>query len=124
EVTRRYREWGNAVAPLNLIVNEVRLSPRGAWHLRLLHETVNATAAGASAAPDIKAANASDGSLDVELGREDPANAMARCVDIYQRTIGVLARSGTRVEQVDLRYRNGFSARVPGFRERPQKKAA
>jgi len=112
EVTRRYREWGAAIAPLNLSVNEMRLSARGSWHLRLLGQTPNA-ATSATASP-----------LDVELGREDPVSAMARFVDIYQRTIGVLARNGTRVEQVDLRYRNGFSARVPGFRERPQKKAA
>ena len=64
------------------------------------------------------------GGLDVELGRDDPDAAVARFVDIYPRTVGALARAGTKVEQVDLRYRNGFSARVPAFRERPQKKAA
>ncbi len=36
----------------------------------------------------------------------------------------MLARSGTPIEYVDLRYRNGFAARVPGFKERPPKKAA
>ena len=41
----------------------------------------------------------------------------------YGRTIGALARSGTRVGEVDLRYRNGFAARVPGFREKPAKRA-
>jgi hypothetical protein len=35
----------------------------------------------------------------------------------------VLARTGTRIEHVDLRYRNGFAARFPGFRERAPKKA-
>jgi cell division protein FtsQ len=84
-------------------VREVRLSPRGGWHLR---------AAGAA------------GPLDIELGREDPAERLARFVAVYGRTVGALARAGTRIDHVDLRYRNGFAARVPGFRERPPKKAA
>ena len=103
DLTRRYHEWGVALASLHLAVDEVRLSARGAWHVHVTGE---------------------DGGLDVELGRDDPDIAIARFVDIYQRTVGALARAGTRVEQIDLRYRNGFSARVPAFRERPQKKAA
>ncbi len=103
EVTRRYREWGSALRPLTLVVDEVRLTPRGAWHLGL-------------------AANGA--AMGLELGRDDPGAALARFVDSYDRTIGALARAGTRVEQVDLRYRNGFAAKVPGFRERPAKKAA
>ena len=34
------------------------------------------------------------------------------------------ARAGTRVDYVDLRYRNGFAARVPQFREKPGRPAA
>ena len=30
----------------------------------------------------------------------------------------------TRIEQVDLRYRNGFAARIPAFRERTGKPRA
>ena len=103
EVTRRFQEWSPTVAALGLALDEVHLSDRGSWHLRV---------AGTA------------GPLDVELGREDPSAAVGRFADVYRRTVAVLARSGTRVEQVDLRYRNGFSARVPAFRERPQKKAA
>ncbi|MDQ6621132.1 MAG: cell division protein FtsQ/DivIB [Pseudomonadota bacterium] len=103
ELTRRYQDWGIAIAPLKLTIDEVRASARGGWHLRLIAPT---------------------GPLDVELGRDDPSAAVARFTDTYERTLGVLARSGTRVEQVDLRYRNGFAARVPAFRERPPKKTA
>ena len=53
----------------------------------------------------------------LELGRDEPTARLARFVAAYGRTIGALARSGTRIEHVDLRYRNGFAARVPGFRE-------
>jgi cell division protein FtsQ len=102
EVTARYREWSAAVAPLSLAVREVRVSPRGGWHL---------VVAGPS------------GPLDIELGRDEPGERLARFVAIYGRTVGALARSGARIDRVDLRYRNGFAARVPGFRERPPRKA-
>lgn len=103
EITRRYREWGGALRPLALTIDEMRLTPRGAWHVGL-------------------AANGAG--LGLELGRDDPGAALARFIDTYDSTVGALARAGTRVEQVDLRYRNGFAVKVPGFRERPAKKAA
>jgi cell division protein FtsQ len=85
-------------------VQAVRLSARGGWQV---------TAKDAS------------GALAIELGREEPSARLARFVAAYERTIGALARAGTRIDHVDLRYRNGFAARVPGFRERaPKKKAA
>jgi cell division protein FtsQ len=102
EVTARYREWSAVLKELALAVQEIRVSPRGGWRLRV---------AGPS------------GPLDIELGRDEPNDRLARFVAVYGRTIGTLARAGTRVDRVDLRYRNGFAARVPGFRERPAKKA-
>lgn len=103
EIARRYAEWSTALAPLKLEVTEVRLSARGAWHLDV---------------------SGQDGALALELGRDDPGALLTRFVAMYDRTIGTLARNGTRVPQVDLRYRNGFAARVPGFRERTGKKIA
>jgi cell division protein FtsQ len=102
QVAARYREWTDALAPLALTLEGVRLSPRGGWRL---------------------AARGTDGTLAIELGREEPAARLAHFVASYERTIRVLARAGTRVEHVDLRYRNGFAARVPGFRERAPKNA-
>jgi cell division protein FtsQ len=58
----------------------------------------------------------------LDVGRDDASERLARFLGVYRRTIGVLARAGTRVDHVDLRYRNGFAARMPGFREKPQKK--
>jgi hypothetical protein len=49
---------------------------------------------------------------------------LARFINAYRQTIGALARSGTRVETVDLRYRNGYAVRVPAFREKNLKPAA
>ena len=73
---------------------EVRLSPRGGWRIRV-------------------AGNESP--LTLELGRDDADARLARFVNAYRGTIGALARSGTRVETVDLRYRNGFAVRVPAL---------
>lgn len=101
EIAARLGEWSIVLAPLGLALNEIHVSPRGGWRLRV---------AGAT------------GPLDVELGRDEPAERLARFVAVYGRTVGVLVRAGTRVDRVDLRYRNGFAAHVPGFRERPVKK--
>jgi len=103
DVVRRHREWSASLAGLGLTLEELRLSARGAWTLRV-----------ASA----------NGPLGIELGRDDPGAALARFVASYERILGSLARVGTRVEQVDMRYRNGFAAKVPAFRERTVKKAA
>ncbi len=101
EVTARYREWSDLLAPLALAVQQVALSARGAWHLRV--------AGGASP-------------LAIELGRDDPSQRLARFVAAYKGTVGALARAGTRIDRVDLRYRNGFAARVPGLPELPARK--
>jgi cell division protein FtsQ len=101
-MTARYREWEAALAPLALSVRALTLSPRGGWQIG---------AAGAQ------------GPLTIELGREDPAGRLGRFVAAHGATIGALARAGRPIEHVDLRYRNGFAARVPGFREKPVKRS-
>ena len=100
-MTDRYREFTSALAPLALSVRALTMSPRGGWQI---------AAAGAR------------GPLTLELGRDDASGRLARFIAAYDRTIGALSRAGRPVEQVDLRYRNGFAARVPGFREKPAKK--
>jgi cell division protein FtsQ len=102
EIAERYREWSATLAPLGLSLADVRLSPRGGWQLRA-----------------VGAANA----LGIELGRDDPSVRLARFAAAFVRTIGALDRAGTTIAQVDLRYRNGFAARVPAFREKPPRKA-
>ena len=102
EMTDRYLAWSDALRPLSLELTEVQLSPRGGWRVRVA---------------------GGDGSLTLELGRDDPDTRLARFVTVYRQTIGALARSGTRVETVDLRYRNGYAVRVPAFREKNPKPA-
>jgi cell division protein FtsQ len=103
EMTERYRAWSDALRPLSLELAELRLSPRGGWRVRV-------------------AGNESP--LTLELGRDEADARLARFVNAYRGTIGALARSGTRVETVDLRYRNGYAVRVPAFREKIIKPAA
>lgn len=103
EMVERYRVFGEAIAPLQLRLTALRLSARGGWSLR---------------------AQGSDGPLAIELGRDDPDGRLARFVAAHGRTLGALGRNGTKVEAVDLRYRNGFAARIPAFREKAVKPAA
>jgi cell division protein FtsQ len=88
EVTRAYARFSQALAPLGAHPDQVLLTARYAWQLRL------------------------DNGLHLMLGR-DAAAAQER----LERFVGVLAASqgkvATRIEYVDLRYPNGFALRVP-----------
>lgn len=103
DVTSRFREWSTALAPLALSIQRIALSPRGGWQL---------------------ATRGAQSSLQIELGREEPAARLQRFVAVHGRTLAAAERGGTRIEHVDLRYRNGFAARVPGFTEKPAPKPA
>lgn len=98
DVAARFREFGDALKPLGLAIAEIRLSPRGGWRLKT-----------------------EQGALTLELGRAEPARRLSRFVAFYARTVGRLERAGSRVDQVDLRYRNGFAARMPAVRQAPGK---
>jgi cell division protein FtsQ len=103
EMAERYRSFGDTLRPIGLQLTDVRLSARGGWRLR---------------------AEGSGGPLTLDLGRDDPDGRLARFVGAHGRTLGALERAGTKVDAVDLRYRNGFAARVPAFREKVAKPAA
>jgi len=89
DVARRFRRYGELLAPLGSPLERLILSPRYAWQLRL-----------------------ADG-LVVELGRDapnDPVDArLERLVAVYAQTLGRISR---KHEYVDLRYPNGFALRV------------
>ena len=102
-MTERYREWGALLAPLALRLAGLNLSARGGWQLRTVDDK---------------------GALTLDVGRDDVPGRLARFVAVYARTVGVLARTGKHVDHVDLRYRNGFAARMPGFREKTPRKVS
>ena len=90
EVARRYRAFAGIVAPLNVAIERVVLTPRYSWQLRLAN------------------------GLALELGRDLAADRaegrLRRFVAYHASTLGRIAR---RHEYVDLRYPNGFALRVP-----------
>jgi cell division protein FtsQ len=97
EMTLRYREFTAALAPLHLGVQALALSDRGGWSI---------------------GARTPQGPLDIELGRDEPSERLARLVAAWPQTLGPLARAGKPVARVDLRYRNGFAVRLAGSAER------
>ena len=100
-VAARFREFGAVLGGRALAIAELTLSPRGGWQLR----------------------TAGNAPLTIGVGRNEPGERLSRFVLYYARTVAALARAGTRTEYVDLRYRNGFAMRVPGFKEKPARKA-
>jgi cell division protein FtsQ len=97
EVLRRHAAFAATLAPLELRLDSVMLSPRYSWQLKL-----------------------SNG-LAVQLGRdvsdrggEGVEARLARFASAYPRTLAPLGR---RLNYVDLRYSNGFALRVPGLKD-------
>ena len=95
-VAARFYDYGAALGARSVAISELRLSTRGGWRLR--------TAGGAP--------------LTIEMGRNEPAERLARFIGYYGRTVGALARTGARVDYVDLRYGNGFAVRAPKLAEK------
>jgi cell division protein FtsQ len=93
EVVERYRDFIKWFAPIGATPQEVTLSPRYAWTVKL-----------------------SNGML-VELGRERNAQTLYDRVHRLTEAWGaVTQRWGKDIEYVDLRYPNGFAIRAAGMR--------
>ena len=84
EVARRYARFNEIVAPLGTRVEEVILTPRLAWQLRL------------------------GNGVRLALGRDADA-AQVR----LERFVQAAAKGTARYDYVDLRYPNGFALRMP-----------
>ena len=89
EIAIQYAYFLRSLAPIGQLPVEVQLSPRRAWRLHLRSGLV------------------------VELGRENIESRLERFIAVYDRTLGRLQR---RLDYVDLRYRDGFAARIPELR--------
>ena len=77
-----------SLATIEKTPGEINVSPRRAWQIRL------------------------DDGMTLDLGREQVEERLRRFVTTYPRTIARMTRA---VDRVDLRYANGFAARVPGL---------
>ncbi len=84
EMVERYRDLSAALAPVRLRLEALTLDSRGAWRAQM------------------------DNGLKVVIGRRLDERRISRFVRTYPR---VIAPALARVEQVDLRYPNGFAVR-------------
>ena len=87
EVARRYARFNEIVTPLGTQVEEVILTPRLAWQLRL------------------------GSGVRLALGRDADAAEVR-----LERFVQAAARGTVRYDYVDLRYPNGFALRIPDGR--------
>ncbi|HXJ07863.1 MAG TPA: cell division protein FtsQ/DivIB [Burkholderiales bacterium] len=87
EVARRYARFNEIVAPLGTQVEEVILTPRLAWQLRL------------------------GNGVRLALGRDADAAEVR-----LERFVQAAAKGAARYDYVDLRYPNGFALRMPDGR--------
>jgi len=96
EVVAAYRRYQATLAPLGMTIDELRLSPRRAWRMRL------------------------DTGMQLALGRIQTDARLARFVSLYPHLFGLQpAKDGQAAAapptplMVDLRYTDGFAVRMP-----------
>lgn len=99
EVVAAYRRHRAVLAPLGMTIDELRLSPRRAWRLRLTN------------------------GMQLALGREQADARLARFIAVYPRLFGAqpatqalaaaAASAPITPATVDLRYPDGFAVRMP-----------
>ncbi len=97
DVVDAYRRHQTALAPLGMRIDELRLSPRRAWRIRL------------------------DNGMQLALGRVETDARLAHFVAVYPRLFGAPAAAGPEAAPVppvavDLRYPDGFALRMPDGR--------
>lgn len=88
EMAIQYDHFRRSLSTIGRTPGEINVSPRRAWQVRL------------------------DDGMTLDLGREHVEERLRRFVAVYPRTIARMTRP---VDRIDLRYANGFAARVPGL---------
>lgn len=100
-VSERYMQFRSMLRPLGSTVQQVLLTPRYAWQVKL------------------------ENGLELALGRDMQRDAvesrLAKFVGTYGETLGRIRRAH---EYVDLRYPNGFSLRILGIDKETRKRDA
>jgi cell division protein FtsQ len=96
DVTQRYRDFSNWFSRLNLKPDQVTLSPRYAWTVRL--------------------DNGTEEELTVELGRERDGSTLMERVSRMVTVYPIVTTKWPKLTLVDLRYPNGFALRAQGLK--------
>ena len=86
EVAHTYRAYQQQLTTVSRKIDELQLSPRRAWRLRL------------------------DDGTEIMLGRTEPAARLARFIALYPK---LFANPAQAPVYVDLRYADGFAVRMP-----------
>jgi cell division protein FtsQ len=89
EVTARYREFSAPLRNVQLGIDALSRSARGAWDVKL------------------------DDGMTIALGREQVGERWARWMQVSERYRDRIAQGG-QLAAVDMRYPNGFAARIIG----------
>lgn len=89
EIAIQYLYFRRSLAEIGETPVEVQVTARRAWQVKL------------------------ESGMTIALGRESVEARLARFVAVHDRTLGQLGR---RIDYVDLRYANGFAARIPELR--------
>lgn len=88
EMAQRYVNFSEILKPLKQRIDEINLSPRHAWCIRLETGTV------------------------LELGRGQVETALARYASAYNQSVAQFYQE-VHPDYMDLRYPNGFAVRMP-----------
>jgi cell division protein FtsQ len=94
EVARRYGEFVAQALPLGMRVEQIVVTTRQSWRVRLHGSEPGGTA----------------GSVAVELGRDHLTERLARFAHFYPQAVATLGP----IARADMRYPNGFAAQVKG----------
>ena len=94
EITARYREFSAPLRTLQLAIGSLSRSARGAWDVKL------------------------DDGMTIALGREHVGERWARWMQVSERYRDRIAQGG-ELATVDMRYANGFAARIVGGSREP-----
>ena len=98
ETARRYGEFMAQALPLGMRVEQVVVTARQSWRVRL-HGSVYGNSGGNGG-----------GGVVVELGRERLSERLARFARFYPQAVATLGP----ITRADMRYPNGFAAQVKG----------
>jgi cell division protein FtsQ len=123
-VVSKYQELEQTLAPLKLKLDQVSLSSRYAWSLHgyrpdaeeIANGNNSANNGGNNSGNNNAPGSASDGGLDIELGREIEPNILAKRINRLLVTYPLITAQWPKPTLIDLRYSNGFALRAENLK--------
>lgn len=123
-LTRRYAEFTRIVAPMNLHVEQMVVTARQSWRVRLSSRAPGQTRSEADTGTVVAgnpvpepASPPTVAGITVELGRERINERLARFVQVFPQAVAAVGP----FQRVDMRYPNGFAAQAAPRTQTAQK---